>query len=340
MNRYVKFIENNNIKHKLKLTKIKSRNGNVKAICFAEEPFVFKIENFCVKEVSKTGFISIYTKNNMHRRLGSIYQVFSEIENQIINIIFNNRYEWCNNMNIPRYHFEEAFHQPIKIKNNETIISCHYDNNLGFESISSISEKKKLASFTIEYEGFELNESDILPLFKVSHVVEKESKFSSCLQENSSSEENTMEMDIYPTDIEQLPAPIAGKKSAPEIPVEPLVDFENKTQESEYFNSETVFEQSETKETNKSISTEMDETSITFSDYSQLSAKINTINKTIKNAFSNYKQKNSSSFPTFVSNLEFAKIKNSSELNKIYLDTIEDGYESQFEKIKKIKVKK
>jgi hypothetical protein len=427
MNRYIKLIENQKIIHKLKLTKIKNKNGNIKAICFAENPFIFKIDNFVIKEINKTGFISIYTKNNYHQKLNLVYQIFSEIENQIINLIFENRFEWCNNMNIARYYFEEAFHQPIKIKNNETIISCHYDNNIDINLIQKLLEEKKFATFTFEYEGFELNESDILPLFKISYIDEKDkNKFSNCLQENSSSEENTMEIDIYPTDVEQLPVPSMNKnkklesqklekvssddcinKNNSQSEILENKNVENKStqniqnciiqnklensipnsnlnsnsnsnsnsvnqnenvneSENEYFNSLLKYENDSQSTNNnftnsntncmKNLSNLDLDSSTSFSDYCDLSAKINNLsnannlnnqnnlNKNIKNTLHNYKKNSSaslnSSVPVYVSNLEFAKIKNSSELNKLYLDTIEDGYESQFEKIKKIKVKK
>lgn len=212
-NRNLRQLNNILINHKLSLTKIKNKNG-VKAICFAEVPFVFRIKNFTVKDFNKFGFISIFTKNNLHQKLNSLYQIFSEIENQVINVIFENRFQWCNGLNIPRYQFEEAFHQPIKIKNNETVISCHYEsgNDITFiKLLNEIQESKKLVTFVVEYEGFELSESDIFPLFKITEIKGRETKFSKELCENDSSEENT-EIDIYPTDIETK-EPIGTKEN-------------------------------------------------------------------------------------------------------------------------------
>jgi hypothetical protein len=190
------------IVHNLDLTKVKNK-GALKAICFSKETFIFKIQNFGIKEYSNTGFITLFTKNSLHPKLNHIFKIFDDIENQVLDVIFENRYKWCNGMNIPRYHFEEAYHQPIKIKNNETNICCHFDSCIELADLEKIFSAKKIVTFVLEYQGFELSESDIFPLFKLSEIIYKEIIYTNVLTENSSSDEVTelSEMSCYQSNI-------------------------------------------------------------------------------------------------------------------------------------------
>ena len=363
-NRSLREINKFTINHKLSLTKIKSKTG-VKAICFAEEPFIFRIKNFSIKDFNRYGFISIFTKNNLHQKLNSLYQIFSEIESQVINVIFENRFQWCNGMNIPRYQFEEAFHQPIKIKNNETIISCHYENSSDptFQKLlMDICDHKKLVSFVVEYEGFELSESDIFPLFKITEIKERETKFSQELFENSSSEENT-EVDIYPTDIESQPE--KQRKKTSEIKcADNNIESANNIPEA---NNKVSNDESNTQVLCENLSENIDSISFMRSesetnDYDNDDVndiKLNA-NKKYENLYKNFrseiqnmitdnnlnlnqKKKNKNSLASspnyYVSKVEFQKIRNSKELSSMLKETVDLGYESQFEKVNKIKIK-
>jgi hypothetical protein len=212
-------IESGRLIHQNKLTKVKI-NNQMKATCYLESsPFKFKIDNFYVKEFdSKTGYVVLSVKNNLHHKLNVIYQIFDDIENEIIDTVYLNRKQWCNCDNVPRYEFQEAFHQPIKIKNNETIISCHLlnDSQEKINLINEIYKNKILVSYILQYDGFELSEYEIFPLIKIIDVKEKIIEFSKKIIEKpiscSSDSDDTESMDetnleIYPTDIEKLEKP-------------------------------------------------------------------------------------------------------------------------------------
>lgn len=164
--------------------------------------------------------------------------MFDDIENEIIDTVYFHRKEWCNCDSVPRYEFQEAFHQPIKIKNNETIISCYVMNNCQekLNLINEIYKNKILVSYVLQYEGFELSEYEIFPLIKIIDMKEKVVEFSKKIVEkiNNSSESedsdsfNDTELEIYPTDIEKLEKPTKTIQKKKE---------ENENSESEIFNS-------------------------------------------------------------------------------------------------------
>lgn len=212
-------IESGRLIHQNKLSKIKC-NNQVKATCYLEsEPFRFKIDNFSVKEFDiNTGFIRLSVKNNLHHKLNIIYQIFDDIENEIVDTVYMNRKAWCNSESIPRYEFQEAYHQPIKIKNNETIISCFLNDADKLNLIHQIYKNKLLVSYIIQYDGFELSEYEIFPLIKIIDIKEKVIEFSKNIVEKKKSFEynsdddtdscyDNDEIEIYPTDVETLEKP-------------------------------------------------------------------------------------------------------------------------------------
>ncbi len=82
-------IESGRLIHQNKLTKVKI-NNQTKATCYLDSaPFKFKIDNFYVKEFdSKTGYVVLSVKNNLHHKLNVIYQIFDDIENEIFDSVY------------------------------------------------------------------------------------------------------------------------------------------------------------------------------------------------------------------------------------------------------------
>jgi len=361
-------IESGRLIHQNKLTKVKI-NNQTKATCYLDSaPFKFKIDNFYVKEFdSKTGYVVLSVKNNLHHKLNVIYQIFDDIENEIIDTVYLNRKQWCNCDNVPRYEFQEAYHQPIKIKNNETIISCHLMND-SLEKINLMHEilkNKILVSYVLQYDGFELSEYEIFPLIKIIDVKEKIIEFSRKIIEKpiscSSDSDNTDSMDetdleIYPTDIEKLEKP---KKQ---------VHVHSSENTDENFNSnlsstitqqliDLVYEKNELHDNNMiqdfeykisnldNFNASITDENITFDtkdvqkyfDYDKKSNSNSNVSLSLeendkKNNPKKIKKKNKHRHMNYVSKMELSKVKNNQELTKMLEETIANGYMSQFEK--------
>lgn len=361
-------IESGRLIHQNKLTKVKI-NNQTKATCYLESsPFKFKIDNFYVKEFdSKTGYVVLSVKNNLHHKLNVIYQIFDDIENEIIDTVYLNRKQWCNCDNVPRYEFQEAYHQPIKIKNNETIISCHLMND-SLEKINLMHEiykNKILVSYVLQYDGFELSEYEIFPLIKIIDVKEKIIEFSKKIIEKpiscSSDSDNTESMDetdleIYPTDIEKLEKP---KKQ---------VHVHSNENSDENFNSnlsstitqqliDLVYEKNELHDNNMiqdfeykisnldNFNASITDENITFDtkdvqkyfDYEKKSNSNSNVSLSLeendkKNNPKKIKKKNKHRHMNYVSKMELSKVKNNQELTKMLEETIANGYMSQLEK--------
>lgn len=361
-------IESGRLIHQNKLTKVKI-NNQTKATCYLDSaPFKFKIDNFYVKEFdSKTGYVVLSVKNNLHHKLNVIYQIFDDIENEIIDTVYLNRKQWCNCDNVPRYEFQEAYHQPIKIKNNETIISCHLMND-SLEKINLMHEiykNKILVSYVLQYDGFELSEYEIFPLIKIIDVKEKIIEFSKKIIEKpiscSSDSDNTESMDetdleIYPTDIEKLEKP---KKQ---------VHVHSSENTDENFNSnlsstitqqliDLVYEKNELHDNNMiqdfeykisnldNFNASITDENITFDtkdvqkyfDYEKKSNSNSNVSLSLeendkKNNPKKIKKKNKHRHMNYVSKMELSKVKNNQELTKMLEETIANGYMSQLEK--------
>lgn len=361
-------IESGRLIHQNKLTKVKI-NNQTKATCYLDSaPFKFKIDNFYVKEFdSKTGYVVLSVKNNLHHKLNVIYQIFDDIENEIIDTVYLNRKQWCNCDNVPRYEFQEAYHQPIKIKNNETIISCHLMND-SLEKINLMHEiykNKILVSYVLQYDGFELSEYEIFPLIKIIDVKEKIIEFSRKIIEKpiscSSDSDNTESMDetdleIYPTDIEKLEKP---KKQ---------VHVHSSENTDENFNSnlsstitqqliDLVYEKNELHDNNiiqdfeykisnlDNFNASITDENITFDtkdvqkyfDYEKKSNSNSNVSLSLeendkKNNPKKIKKKNKHRHMNYVSKMELSKVKNNQELAKMLEETIANGYMSQLEK--------
>lgn len=361
-------IESGRLIHQNKLTKVKI-NNQTKATCYLDSaPFKFKIDNFYVKEFdSKTGYVVLSVKNNLHHKLNVIYQIFDDIENEIIDTVYLNRKQWCNCDNVPRYEFQEAYHQPIKIKNNETIISCHLMND-SLEKINLMHEiykNKILVSYVLQYDGFELSEYEIFPLIKIIDVKEKIIEFSRKIIEKpiscSSDSDNTDSMDetdleIYPTDIEKLEKP---KKQ---------VHVHSSENTDENFNSnlsstitqqliDLVYEKNELHDNNiiqdfeykisnlDNFNASITDENITFDtkdvqkyfDYEKKSNSNSNVSLSLeendkKNNPKKIKKKNKHRHMNYVSKMELSKVKNNQELAKMLEETIANGYMSQLEK--------
>lgn len=386
-------IESGRLIHQNKLSKIKS-NNQVKATCYLEsEPFKFKVDNFSVKEFDiNTGFIRISVKNNLHHKLNIIYQIFDDIENEIVDTVYMNRKSWCNTESIPRYEFQEAYHQPIKIKNNETIISCFFyadNNNNKLNLISEIYKNKLLVSYIIQYDGFELSEYEIFPLIKIIDIKEKVIEFSKNIVEKKKSYESNSDDDtdkdddieIYPTDVEKLEKPKESNtahisNSLTNSLTNTLIDLvynENEINDNnimdefnkkilainkEQINQELIdknetidFSNSENNKfsdsENKSLS-DSENVNYYFKNkkiLDVLSESLSDMSLTLqvhekKNSQKNKKKNHNLTTSKYVSKMELSKIKNSDELSKMFNETVENGYMSQLEKAKSLKLKK
>lgn len=155
------------IAHNDELSKVRTK-GAVRAVCFCMQPFYFSLENFALLSCESNGTVTIHTKNSFRSSLKRAYCILGNIERLVVDHVYENRYKWCSGQNIPRIHFEEAFHQPLRIRHGEISITCRAGATLKKSGVlEGLLTKKRLGEFLVCYKGFELTESDIYPLFEI-----------------------------------------------------------------------------------------------------------------------------------------------------------------------------
>lgn len=339
MNRVVRVIDVSTIQHKNELTKVRHK-GVAKMICYANEVFSFKIDNFYVKEYDSNGHIQLYTKNKMHNKIFVIQKIFDDIENDIIDKIEENKKKWCNGQNIPRYQIEMAYVSPCKIKNNETIIYSTYDTqSVSEDFLENVFQKKVLVQCHIEYHGFELTETDITPIFSICKIKEMKSylKMLNVLSDSTTEEINDM---MYPTDIE-----------CPENNTDTNTYNENENDNYEnnlYHNDTNYLNPSETIENKESQDSENNKTlssNISITDDTELQLKsehMSISNTYVETPLPIHTKKTPPKNPKkniYITQFELKKTQKNKELSKMLDETRENGYISQYEKASQLKLK-
>jgi hypothetical protein len=119
------------------------------------------------------------------------------------------RFKWCSDRDVPKYQFEEAFHQPIRMKQGRATVACRYNaHEVSSQTLEHFKSSKCLGSVTLTYKGFELSESDIYPLFDMTSIhVKSKSSYLEHITEQSyhtTQDWDETEPDIYPTDVENV----------------------------------------------------------------------------------------------------------------------------------------